>query len=236
MNLLLSSNSTLYGEPYLAFCKDEINSFLARHHTKNIIFIPFAAVSLSYDEYEKNVVKGLKNDTIDIQSIHHFENKTEAIRNSDAIIVGGGNTFHLLHEIYKNTIYDTLIEKIKNGTPYVGWSAGSNLACPTIKTTNDMPIIEPPSFKALHLVNFQINPHYLDKNPSAHNGETREQRITEFLEVNKNAKVVGLREGSLLLIENDTIKLKGNLNLRLFEYQKLPKELNSNDDLSSLLQ
>jgi len=235
MKLLLSSNSTLFGEPYLGFCKYEINSFLADFSSKNIIFIPFAAVSFSYDEYEQNVIDGLNNPEIEIKSIHHFENKKEAISNADAIIIGGGNTFHLLHEIYRLGIYDTLKEKVQKGTPYIGWSAGSNMACPSIKTTNDMPIIEPQSFNALDFIPFQINPHYLDANPDGHNGETREQRLIEFLAVNKEIKVAGLREGSMFKIIDNSISLIGNKKVRIFEFGKDAQELTNEDDLSFLL-
>ena len=191
MKLLLSSNSTLFGQPYLGFCKEVINTFLKENSVKNVIFIPYAAVSFSYDKYESNVIKGLDNSAVDIKSIHHFEDKKAALANTDAIIIGGGNTFHLLHEIYRLDIYDSIRDKVINGTPYIGWSAGSNMACPTIKTTNDMPIIEPQSFNALNFIPFQINPHYLDANPDGHNGETREQRLIEFLAVNKETKVAG---------------------------------------------
>ena len=235
MNLLLSSNSTLYGEKYLAFCKDEINSFLAKNNAKKVIFIPFAAVSFSYDDYEKNVIDGLENAAIQITSIHHYEDKKEAVNNADAVIVGGGNTFHLLHEMYAFDLLDPIRKKVQDGMPYIGWSAGSNLACPTIKTTNDMPIIEPPSFNALNLIPFQINPHYLDANPDRHNGETREQRITEFVAVNKNVYVGGLREGTMLIVENNSISLVGNLNMRLFKHGQEPKEYAQEDHLNFLM-
>lgn len=235
MNLLLSSNSTLHGEPYLQFCKDEINSFLAAHQVKNVVFIPFAAVGFTYDEYESNVVKGLDNSAIELKGVHRFEDKIKAVEDADAIVTGGGNTFHLLHEVYRFDLIEAIRAKVNAGAPYVGWSAGSNLACPTVKTTNDMPIIYPPSFDALNLVPFQINPHYIHGNPPGHNGETREQRIKEFLEVNQDMTVVGLREGSMFKIEDESIQLIGDRDARIFKYDQEYYELNNSSDYSFLL-
>ena len=235
MNLLLSSNSTLHGGEYLAFCKDEINSFLTKYDAKNVIFIPFAAVGFTYEEYEEKVIEGLENTNIELKSIHRFDDKKEAIQNADAVIVGGGNTFHLLNEMYKYDLLDPIRAKIKSGMPYIGWSAGSNLACPTVKTTNDMPIIQPPSFEALNVISFQINPHYMDANPGGHNGETREQRLTEFMALNQDMFVAGLREGTMLIVEGNSIQLIGDRTMRLFKFREEAKELNSEDNLSFLL-
>jgi dipeptidase E len=149
--------------------------------------------------------------------------------------VGGGNTFHLVTMMHKTGIMDVIKGKAERGTPYMGWSAGANVACPTIKTTNDMPIIEPASFNTLDLIPFQINPHYLDANPEGHGGETREQRIEEFLVVNRNITVVGLREASLIYMEGDILKLLGSRDMRLFEYGKEPAEYKPGTDLSFLL-
>ena len=235
MKLLLSSNSTLAGTPYLQFCKAEINSFLTDNEVINVVFIPFAAVTFPYDEYVKNVTKGLDNDKIVITGIHQHADQQQAIKEADAIIVGGGNSFKLLNEIYENNLLASLQEAIKTGTPYIGWSAGSNLACPTIKTTNDMPIICPPSFDALNLISFQINPHYIQGNPPGHNGETREQRLLEFLTVNPSLTVVGLREGTLLKIEDDNISFVGEKEARIFKSQQAFYELNATDDFDFLL-
>jgi dipeptidase E len=235
MKLLLSSNSTLAGEPYLQFCKAEINSFLADNNAKNIVFIPFAASTFSYDEYVEKVSRGLDNDTIVITGIHEYEDQQKAIQEADAIVVGGGNSFKLLNEVYENNILKSIQEAVKGGTPYIGWSAGSNLACPTIKTTNDMPIICPPSFEALNFIPFQINPHYIHGNPPGHNGETREQRLLEFLEVNPTLSVVGLREGTMLKIENDQMELIGDRTARIFKHQQKFHELNAADDFQFLM-
>jgi dipeptidase E len=235
MKLLLSSNSTLVGEPYLQFCKAEINSFLADNEVINVVFIPFAAVTFSYDEYVNKVTKGLDNDKVVITGIHQHADQQQAIKDADAILVGGGNSFKLLNEVYENDILTSLQEAVKSGTPYVGWSAGSNLACPTIKTTNDMPIICPPSFDALNFISFQINPHYIHGNPPGHNGETREQRLLEFLTANPTLSVVGLREGTLLKIDGKNIRLVGEKEARIFKSQHAFYELNVSDDFDFLL-
>ena len=150
-------------------------------------------------------------------------------------MVGGGNSFKLLNEVYENNLVNCIQEAVKGGTAYIGWSAGSNLACPTIKTTNDMPIVCPPSFSALNFIPFQINPHYIHGNPPGHNGETREQRLLEFLEVNPTIVVIGLREGTMLKIDGNNIKLIGDRTARIFKYQSDFYELNSEDDFSSFL-
>tara|TARA_B100000809_G_C15130796_1_gene528330 strand:+ start:1066 stop:1776 length:711 start_codon:yes stop_codon:yes gene_type:complete len=235
MKLLLSSNSTLHGEPYLQFCKEAIKLFLNEHTATNILFIPFAAVTFSYDEYLNNVTKGLDNDSIVITSIHSYEDKQAAIEAADAIMVGGGNSFKLLNEVHENDLLETIQQQVKQGTPYIGWSAGSNLACPTIKTTNDMPIVCPPTFDALNFIPFQINPHYIHGNPPGHNGETREQRLKEFLEVNPTISVIGLREGTMLKIENNNIQFVGDKEARIFKHQEDFYELNPSSDFNFLL-
>lgn len=235
MKLLLSSNSTLHGEPYLQFCKSDINAFLEKNSAKKVVFIPFAAVTFSYDKYEENVRNGLDNANIEITGIHQYDDQKKAIMGADAIMVGGGNSFKLLNEVYENDLIESIQHAVKAGTPYIGWSAGSNLACPTIKTTNDMPIICPPSFDALNFIPFQINPHYIHGNPPGHNGETREQRLTEFLEINPTLSVVGLREGTMLKIEEDSICLVGDRDARIFKNQQDFYELNAQDDFGFLL-
>jgi len=235
MRLLLSSNSTLFGEPYLQFCKDDINNFLHENKTIKVLFIPFAGVTFSYDEYLDKVIKGLDNSEITITSIHQYQDKKSAITAADAIMVGGGNSFKLLNEIYQNDILETMQQQVKNGTPYIGWSAGSNLACPTIKTTNDMPIVCPPTFDALNFIPFQINPHYIHGNPPGYNGETREQRLLEFLEVNPTIAVVGLREGTILQLDDNKLKLIGDKEARIFKHQQEFYELEATSDFNFLL-
>jgi len=170
-----------------------------------------------------------------VESVHQADNPVAMINDAEAIAVGGGNTFHLVSKMHETGIMTAIKAKAVSGTPYMGWSAGSNVACPTLKTTNDMPIIEPKSFDALNLIPFQINPHYLDANPEGHGGETREQRIEEFLFINRDVKVLGLREASMLYVDGNSMKLMGSRDLRLFEYGKTPVEYKPNSDLSFLL-
>lgn len=170
-----------------------------------------------------------------VTSIHRYINPLEAVENADAIVVGGGNTWQLVKMLQEKGLMKAIRKKVKKGTPYIGWSAGSNIACPTLRTTNDMPIVEPLKFKTLKLVPFQINPHYLDDNPADHGGETREMRINEFIEVNRETYVVGLREGTMLLLEDDELVMMGNRKARIFKYRKEPLELSNEDDFSFLL-
>lgn len=235
MQLLLISNSTMAGEAYLEYPKKEIEHFLGEY-VKKIVFIPYAAVTFTYDAYVEKVNNRFKELGYVVKGIHTFKNKLEAINNADAIVVGGGNTWHLLRNMRNEGLLEPIREKVKNGTPYIGWSAGSNVVCPSIMTTNDMPIVDPLGFDALGLVNFQINPHYLDANPDGHAGETREQRIEEFLAVNRQTKVVGLREGSMLLVDDGQIRLLGLRSARIFTWNNLPIEIKPGSNLSLLIE
>lgn len=235
MRLLLISNSTNPGEDYLEYPINNIKEFLGEK-TTNAIFIPYAAVTFSFEEYEKKVNARFAEIGHHVTSIHRFINPFDAIENADAIVVGGGNTWQLVKMLQEKGLMKVIRKKVKKGTPYIGWSAGSNIACPTLKTTNDMPIVEPVKFKTLKLIPFQINPHYLDDNPVNHGGETREDRINEFIEVNRDTYVVGLREGTMLIHEKDELVLIGNRKARIFKYGQEPVELSNEDDLSFLLQ
>ena len=175
MNLLLISNSTNAGEAYLKYPIAQIGAHL--QGVSEVVFIPYAAVTFSYDEYESKVQERFDEIGVKVRSIHHEKNPRKAILEAQAICVGGGNTFALTKKMQEQGLMTAILKRVKEGTPYVGWSAGSNVCCPTICTTNDMPIVEPKSFKAIGAVKFQINPHYLDANPEGHAGETREQRI-----------------------------------------------------------
>jgi len=234
MRLLLISNSTNPGEPYLDYPKKKIKEFLGQKPVK-ALFIPYAAVTFSYDEYEEKVSERFREIGHEIVSIHHSKDKIAAVNESGAIVVGGGNTWMLLKMIHENNLINIVRKKVVEGTPYIGWSAGSNVACPTIRTTNDMPIVDPDSFNAFNLIPFQINPHYIDNNPLGHAGETREQRINEFIEVNPGIHVVGLREGTMLIREEEKVTLSGPLPVRIFIKGSLPKEAGQYDDLSFLL-
>lgn len=234
MRLLLISNSTNPGEPYLDYPKNNIKSFLGNKPVK-ALFIPYAAVTFSFDTYEEKVAGRFHEIGHEIVSIHRFSDPVAAVKEANAIVVGGGNTWKLLKMTRDNKLIDAIRQKVISGTPYIGWSAGSNMACPTIRTTNDMPVVEPDSFSAFNLIPFQINPHYLDANPVGHAGETREQRIEEFIEANPGIFVAGLREGCMLLREKEKLNLIGTRTMRLFKKGTTAVELKSNDDLSFLL-
>lgn len=234
MRLLLISNSTNPGEPYLDYPKLNIKEFLGEKSVK-ALFIPYAAVTFSYDEYETKVNNRFKEIGHSVKSIHHFADPKKAVEGAEAIIVGGGNTWKLVRTMRDNGIIELIQKKVKAGTPYIGWSAGSNVACPTLRTTNDMPIIDPKGFDVINLVPFQINPHYLDVHPEGHGGETREDRIKEFITENQDVYVVGLREGTMLNLEGDKLKLIGQKTARVFKYGQNSIELTKNDDLSFLM-
>ena len=234
MRLLLMSNSTNVGEDYLAYAIDTIRCFLGEKKV-TALFVPYAAVTFSWDEYEKRVQKRFREAGHDVMSLHRAADEAAAVRDAEAIVVGGGNTWYLLTVLQKKGLMPLIQEKVQAGIPYIGWSAGSNLACPTIKTTNDMPIIEPEDFYALGLIPFQINPHYLDTNPEGHAGETREMRIREFLRINPDVYVAGLREGTMLRLEGEKLSLIGEKPLRLFRAGMKPVELTNKDTLDFLL-
>lgn len=233
MKLLLISNSTNAGEEYLRYPLSEIGRFLTG--VREVVFVPYAAVTFSYSEYERKVQARFSELGIRVRSVHKAKNPAQLIRNAEAICVGGGNTFALTKKMQEQGLMTAILRKIKAGTPYVGWSAGSNVTCPTICTTNDMPILEPLSFKAIGAIKFQINPHYLDANPAGHAGETREQRLLEYIAANPRRWVAGLREGCMLRYENDKLELIGNRPMRIFKKGVETFEVKAGDDLSFLL-
>lgn len=236
MKLLLSSNSTSFGSPYLSACGTEVVAFLKENNASNIVFVPYAGVDLGYDEYTNMVRKGLHSDALFIHNIDEQSDKIAAIQAADAIIVGGGNTFHLTGKLYEYGLMEAIRNRVRNGGLYIGWSAGSNVAGPSIKTTNDMPITQPTSFDALHLIPFQINPHYTEKTIPGHNGESRDQRLKEFLHLHPNQKVVAMEEGSILLITDKSMRLIGsNPKIKVFSKSTVPIEYRINDDINFLL-
>ena len=172
---------------------------------------------------------------IKVNSIHHALNKRNFLRHAQAIVIGGGNTFALLKKMQEEDLLDMIFHRVKAGVPYIGWSAGSNVTCPTICTTNDMPIVQPESFRAIGLVSFQINPHYLDANPEGHAGETREQRINEYLEANRSRYVVGLREGCMLRLKDGEIELIGSRPMRIFKKGQQTYEVQPGDNIDFLI-
>jgi dipeptidase E len=234
MRLLLISNSTNAGEQYLEYPMPEIKKFIGSGKV-NILFIPYAGITLSYDQYAGKVNDQFIKIGHTITSIHTLNNPLEAVKKADIFVVGGGNTWQLLNQIQMQNLLNPIREKVISGTPYIGWSAGSNLCCPTIRTTNDMPVVEPESFSSLNLIPFQINPHFTDSHPEGHAGETREERIKEFIFVNPDLYVVGLREGTMLTLVNNSVRLIGKRNARIFRYGLTEKDYSQQDDLDFLL-
>ena len=219
--LLLISNSTLYGSGYLDHAETEIQNFLG--DLKRVLFVPYAL--FDRDKYAATAHARFQKMGYELTSVHTAADPIAAVNETDAIFIGGGNTFRLLKTLYDVELIEPIRNRVLNGMPYIGSSAGSNIAAPTIKTTNDMPIVQPPSFNALALVSFQINPHYLDPDPSSkHMGETREERIMQFLEEN-DTTVVGLREGAMLRIENGETELRGSTGARIFRRGREPLEI-----------
>ena len=231
--VIIASTSTVFGGTYL----DYLLPVLKEHFKgiSNLVFIPFARPGgITHDEYTEKVKPFFKQLNIEVKGIHQFENPIEAIQNAEAIFTGGGNTFVLVDMLYKYNLLDAIQKAVENGTPYLGTSAGSNICGLTMNTTNDMPIVYPPSFRTLGLVSFNLNPHYLDPIEGLqHMGETRETRIREFHQYNPQS-VLGLREGSWLEVLENKITLKGDLPARLFQQGKEPIELETGTDLSNL--
>ncbi len=216
--LLLLSNSTLPGEPFLGWAEKHIKEFLGDTERK-ILFFPFAGVTFSFDEYFEVVKERFGEMGYEALGAHLLKDKEKAVENCDAIAVGGGNTFHLVHYLQDGWI-ELIREKVKEGIPYIGWSAGANVASPTIRTTNDMPIIEPKNFESLDLISFQINPHFTEEQIPNHGGETRPMRIAEFLEINPGIQVFGIPEGGLVQVNGDSMQYKGIGQLSIFEKGK----------------
>lgn len=236
-NLLLISNSTNPGEAYLGWCQDMIKDFCLRHNVKDVLFIPYAGVSMGYDVYEQKVQKAFNTLGLNLYSIHKENNPIEAVKNAKCIAVGGGNTFHLAYELHRNNLMEEIATAAKEGLPYMGWSAGSNIAGPTLKTTNDMPIIEPKSFNCMNLVPFQINPHYTDFFDPKHGGETRDDRLGEFIKIEPNVWVAGIREATALSLEKGNLKLIGRNNkMKVLKGDREAKEYTLNDDINFLMQ
>lgn len=233
-NLIVASTSTLHGSGYLEYIKSEIEELFSG--VEQIIFVPYARPGgISHDRYTKVARDFFEPFDIGVKGLHEFDDPITAIRLARGVFTGGGNTFVLVNALHRNKIMEPLREAIHYGVPYLGTSAGSNICGLTMQTTNDMPIIYPPSFKTLGILPFNINPHYLDPDTnSKHMGETRETRIKEFHSQN-GLPVVGLREGSWLRVKNEEIRLKGELSARIFEKGKDPYEIESGTLIDNLL-
>jgi dipeptidase E len=230
--LLLISNSTLHGSGYLDHAEKEIRDFVGSR--TRVVFVPFAVHDRQ--AYAAKAQERFRNIGLSLISIHDVSNMPRAVDEADVVFVGGGNTFRLLKGLYDHNLLGPIRRRVAAGVPYIGSSAGSIVACPTLKTTKDMPVVQPPSFEALGLVPFQISPHYLDPDPSStHMGETQEERIVQFLEENEET-VVGLREGSVLRVEDGAVTLKGRNTARIFRRGEEPVEATPGSNLSGLLE
>lgn len=231
--LIIASTSTLHGGAYLEYLLPALKQHFAG--CNSLLFVPYARPGgISHDDYTKKVADTFATINITVKGIHEFDTPTEAVDGAEAIFIGGGNTFLLVTQLYNNNVMAAIQDAVKKGVPYLGSSAGSNITGLTMQTTNDMPIIYPPSFNTLALIPFNLNPHYLDPiEGSTHMGETRETRINEFHKINPQP-VVGLREGSWLEVHDETITLKGDLYARIFRQGQEPEELPPGSDLSLL--
>ena len=230
MNIILASTSTLFGGTYLEYLKEDLIELYKG--IDEIIFIPFARPGgISHDDYTQKASSFFETINIKVKGLHEFEDRIEALNNAKGYFTGGGNTFLLVKTLHEENLMKVLKQNVENGKPYLGCSAGSNIGGQNMKTTNDMPIVYPPSFECMGLVPFNINPHYLDPNPDLkHNGETRETRIKEFLTQN-DIKVVGLREGNWIRRIGDKITVEGSELTRIFEKRKDPYEIESGASL-----
>jgi dipeptidase E len=233
MRLLLLSNSTNPGEPYLAWPLPHLRDFLGSG--TRLFFVPWAGVRMSPGTYANAVREALAPLGVTLVGAHETRDPAAELARADAIAIGGGNTFQLLAQLYANDLLDPVRERVRAGLPYVGWSAGTNVACPTIMTTNDMPIVEPRSFAALGLVAFQVNPHYTEARLPNHGGETRPERIAEYLELQRDACVVGLREGSGLRLEGERLSLVGRSPAIVFRHGAAPREAGPDGDLATII-
>lgn len=232
--LLLSSSRVPDREEYLTWAAAEIREFL--DGVRTVAFVPFAGVTISREEYAARTAEAFRAMGLDVVPVLQEPDAAERLRDAEAIVVGGGNTFWLLHLLQRTGALDVIGERVRGGVPFIGWSAGSNIACPTIRTTNDMPIVAPRSLDALGLVPFQVNPHFTDWQQPGHRGETRTDRLNEFIEVNRDVTVVGLREGGILRLDGSSLSLGGLPDdAILFRHGCPPRAVTRGADLSFLL-
>jgi dipeptidase E len=232
--LLFSNGSELIGLTPAVFARDALKDFFGAT-VRRVLFVPFAAVVRTEDEYLARVRNNFGPLGYEVESLHQSADARAAVESADAVAVGGGNTFKLLRGLYSAGVVESIRERVAGGMPYVGWSAGSNVACPTIRTTNDMPIVEPPTLAALGLVPFQINPHYTDAHIEGHMGETRDERLVEFAHANPGVRVIGIREGTMLRVEGDEIRLIGGKPARFFLKGEAPRDIAPEESFSFLL-
>jgi dipeptidase E len=235
MKLLLLSNSRVEGQGYLEYAIPHLAAFLAGR-VQRALFVPFANAAGDYLGFEAQAAAAFAAAGVELRSVTREADPVAAVRGTQAIVVGGGSTWKLLRDVRRQGLLEAIRERVRDGVPYVGWSAGANLACPTIMTTNDMPICDPQGFGALAFVPFQINPHYLHGNPPGFKGETREERITEFGILNPDTWVAGLREGTGFVVEDGTLRLIGPHECRVFRHGLDPREVAATEDFAFLLE
>ncbi len=233
MELLLLSNSRLPGHGFLEHAEGAVRDFFGAR--KRIAFVPYAGVTITWDQYTQLVRDRLGELGLDVTSVHEAADPVAAVREADAVAVGGGNTFHLVKTMQETGVMTAVGEKVRAGAPFMGWSAGSNVACPRLSTTNDMPIVEPASHECLGLVTFQINPHYTNAKPEGHGGESRNDRIAEFLVANPGVVVAGLPEGTWLHRNGGRLTHEGTRDLTLFVSGSEPNTVKPGADVSYLL-
>jgi dipeptidase E len=231
--LLLSSSRDANGV-YLLHSASAIRSLLGAS-VRRVLFIPYAGVTISHAAYAERAAAPFAKLGYDLQSIGDASDPADALASAEAIVVGGGNTFRLLATLYERNLLEAIRARVHAGVPYIGWSAGAVITAPTIGTTNDMPIVEPESLRALGIIPFQINAHYTDHHPPGHQGETRAERLEEYVAVNRTTRVLGLREGCSLRIIDDAIALNGAGTAPVFQYGAPRAECSAGDDLSFLL-
>ena len=219
---LLLSSSGYKDTKYLSHAVSWIGKFAQENNLtgKKIVFIPYASLRRSYDEYEKRVKEALASLNLNIVGVHHAKNAAKEVASADCIFVGGGNTFKLVHDMYENELIALISKMVEDGTPYIGWSAGSNVAGATMMTTNDMPIIEPESFNTFNIFPHQINPHFISGKPVGHNGESREERLEEFLIANQKSTVYAMPEGTAFWLEGEKATVLGPAAVLKMNYNK----------------
>ncbi|MBV2129924.1 dipeptidase PepE [Arsukibacterium indicum] len=232
MQLLLLSSSRAHNSDYLAPYMDWLSGHLSG--IDELLFIPYAGVTVSYNDYLQQVASALTPLSVKVKGLHQCQSPQKAIADAQAIAVGGGNTFQLLHKLYQQDIVHLIEQRVTSGVPYIGWSAGSNIAGATIRTTNDMPIVEPASFNALNLLPLQLNPHYSDYKPEGFHGETRDMRLAEFMQLNPQTPIIALPEGTALKCNGDELTLLGKDGGYLFK-GGAKTAIAENSDLSHFL-
>lgn len=231
--LLLLSNSTNVGQRPLGHATEEIKDFLG-HQVKSVLFIPFAAVTFSFNDYAVFLTRAFRNMNLELTSLHNLADPQDAIKSAEVIVAGGGNTYALLSTLERLDVLETIRERVQQGVPYIGWSAGVHIACPTIRTTIDMVVTVPRSVNALNFVPFQVSPHFTEAHEES-SGETRLERIMEFITLNPNTHVVAMRDGAIMRLEGASLTLLGKSSIRIFGKGQPPADFGPQDSIQFLM-